>query len=99
NVEVATIITDHELALMKTISKEFFNTQYQLCTWYIFKNIRSKFKKLVDIEEFIKIIQKLMYDNNLENDQIDQEIAALWKQFSEAKTYMYKTWISYKNSC
>ncbi|CAG8471523.1 14103_t:CDS:2 [Racocetra fulgida] len=74
--------------LMKAISKEFPNTQHQLYTWHIFKNIRSKLKKLVDIEEFIKIIQKLVYDNNLENDQIDQEIAALWKQFPKAKTYI-----------
>ncbi|CAG8826655.1 17364_t:CDS:2 [Gigaspora margarita] len=74
NAQVATIITDRELALMRAISQEFSYTRHQLYTWHIFKNIRSKFKKLDDFDEFIKIIQKLAYDNNLENYQIDQEI-------------------------
>ncbi|CAG8624633.1 19315_t:CDS:2 [Gigaspora rosea] len=83
---------------MTTISKEFPHVRHQLCTWHIFKNIRSKLKKHVDIDEFIKAIQKLAYDDNLEVNQINQEIAALWKRFPEAKTYMCETWLPYKTS-
>ncbi|CAG8832151.1 10352_t:CDS:2, partial [Gigaspora margarita] len=98
NAQVATMVTDRELALMTAISREFPHVRHQLCTWHIFKNIRSKLKKHVDIDEFIKTIQKLAYDDNLEINQIDQEIAALWKRFPEAKTYMCEIWLPYKTS-
>ncbi|CAG8818864.1 820_t:CDS:1, partial [Racocetra fulgida] len=52
---------------------------------HIFKNIRNKLKKYVDINKFIKAVQKLVYNNSLEIYYVEQEITALWRQFPEAK--------------
>ncbi|CAG8634634.1 9419_t:CDS:2, partial [Dentiscutata heterogama] len=98
NAQVATFITDREIALIIAISEEFPQARHQLCTWHIFKNIRNKLKKLVNIDEFIKAIQKLTYDDSLETHHIEQEIIALWRQFLEAKSYMCEIWMLYKNS-
>ncbi|CAG8835986.1 2031_t:CDS:1, partial [Cetraspora pellucida] len=77
NAQVATFITDREIALLAAISEEFPQARHQLCTWHIFKNIRNKLKKHVDIDEFIKAIQKLAYDDSLEIHHIEQEITSL----------------------
>lgn len=95
--QVKTIITDRELALMKAISNIFPSTKHQLCTWHIFKNIKSKLRKDVDIDEFVKAVQKLAYGDFSES-QIEQEIDMLWKTFPSAKTYMCETRMPYRKS-
>ncbi|CAG8811056.1 31292_t:CDS:2, partial [Gigaspora margarita] len=71
--QVKSIITDRELALIKAISNIFSSTKHQLCTWHIFKTIKNKLRKNVDIGEFVKAVQKLTYRDFLES-QIEQEI-------------------------
>ncbi|CAG8504356.1 26147_t:CDS:2 [Gigaspora margarita] len=95
--QVATIITDHELVLMLAISLVFLYAKHQLCIWHIFKNIQKKIKKDINVDEFISALQELIYDN-LSIEQTDQKMAELLKQFPSAATYMYKTWLPYKES-
>ncbi|CAG8615643.1 11637_t:CDS:2 [Gigaspora rosea] len=95
--QVATIITDRELALMSAISLVFPHAKHQLCIWHIFKNIRKKIKKDIDVDEFISTLQELIYDN-LSIEQTDQKMAELLKQFPSAATYIYETWLPYKES-
>ncbi|CAG8818292.1 6445_t:CDS:2, partial [Gigaspora margarita] len=66
--QVATIITNWELALMIAINKVFSYTKYQLYTWYIFKNIKNKLRREVEIDKFIKDLQKLTYCDLLEGE-------------------------------
>ncbi|CAG8838535.1 6681_t:CDS:1, partial [Racocetra persica] len=41
---VTMIITDRELALINAISTVFPNARYQLCIWYIFRNMKNRLK-------------------------------------------------------
>ncbi|CAG8807218.1 6367_t:CDS:1, partial [Cetraspora pellucida] len=59
--QVATFITDRELALITACSLVFPHARHQFCIWHIFKNIRNKLKKDVEIDEFIQALQKLVY--------------------------------------
>ncbi|CAG8715935.1 7915_t:CDS:2 [Gigaspora rosea] len=95
--QVATIITDRELALMIAISKVFPHTKHQLCTWHIFKNIKNKLRREVEIDEFIKDVQKLTY-SDLSEGEAEKDITALWIKYPRAKIYMSETWMPYKKS-
>ncbi|CAG8680632.1 12912_t:CDS:2, partial [Racocetra fulgida] len=54
-------------------------------------------KKDVEIDEFIQALQKLVY-GDISINEIEQEIAELWKRFPNAKTYMNETWMRHKES-
>ncbi|CAG8724435.1 9107_t:CDS:2, partial [Dentiscutata erythropus] len=73
------------------------NAQASVVYMAHFKNIRNKFQKDVDIDEFTKVVQKLVY-SDLQKNQIEQELKLLWNQFPNAKVYMCETWIPHKTS-
>ncbi|CAG8671930.1 19119_t:CDS:2 [Dentiscutata erythropus] len=97
NSDIATFITDRDLALMIAISTVLPNSKHQLCTWYIFKNIKNKLKG-ININKFIQTVRELMY-NDLSESQTEQEIKELCLQKYQETTqkFAYKAFL-YQNT-
>ncbi|CAG8782313.1 37983_t:CDS:2 [Gigaspora margarita] len=52
--------------------------------------VAKDLKKDIEIDEFMQALQKLIY-RDISVDEVEQEIAELWKQFPNAKSYMNET--------
>ncbi|CAG8694023.1 31043_t:CDS:2 [Gigaspora margarita] len=85
------------LALITACFSVFPCSKHQLCICHDFKNIQNKLKKDIEIDEFMQALQKLVYGDILV-DEVEQEIAELWKQFPNAKFYINETWMQHKES-
>ncbi|CAG8460209.1 16290_t:CDS:2 [Gigaspora margarita] len=83
-------------ALVYSETYEFYQWVMQQLSQALTKLIGDA-KKNVEIEEFIQAIQRLVY-GDISVDQIDQELAELWKRFPNTKIYMLETWILHKES-
>ncbi len=95
--DIATIMTDRELALMNAISIVFPSSSHQLCIWHIQKNTRAHLKNIPKSEDFFKLLDNLIY-NEEEKECVMDQINDMISEFPEAKKYMKDTWLPYIKS-
>ncbi len=71
--QVATFMTDRELALMRAIKNNFPLSSQQLCIWHIQKNIPSNLKNIPNSQDFFSLLEKFIYEeeeNNFAENQV-----------------------------
>ncbi|XP_074318648.1 protein FAR1-RELATED SEQUENCE 9-like [Silene latifolia] len=85
------IITDQDPGIIKTVKNVFKTARHRFCMWHIMNKVPVKYGcKTKDYPEFIKKLNAIIWDDELEPDEFDSRWGEIMKEHAVGKSAWFE---------